>query len=196
MAANELLLHLQHLCNRLGGLANVGFGVPRWLLWCGHMLQGSARVSSALHCTDESQPCRHRARSVLPSRGPVQHRPPSRCVDVCPARQFREPLWLARVSDGFDGPSTGMPSSPPRRRSGFLFGLPGSLKRCWASAFDAISGSWSFSTTRWASRRPSRCSATNGRTRWPGTTRSTGWLRAPGVDPAEFDRASHDEAWG
>jgi hypothetical protein len=53
MAANELLLHLQHLGDGLCSLANVGVGVGGLWLRCVHMLQGSARASSALHCTHD-----------------------------------------------------------------------------------------------------------------------------------------------
>jgi hypothetical protein len=63
------------------------------------------------------------------------------------------------------------------------FGPPGSPKLFWASAFDGKSRSWSISTGTWVSRRPSRCSATNGRMRWPGTTRSTVWRELPVSTP-------------
>jgi len=56
--------------------------------------------------------------ALLPPWSPVHRRrspPPSR-----PRSLVREPPRLARVSDGFGGPSTGMPSSPPCRRSGLL----------------------------------------------------------------------------
>jgi len=56
MAANELLLHLQHLGDGLSSLPDVGFGIGALRLRCVHMFQGSARASSALHCTDDFQP--------------------------------------------------------------------------------------------------------------------------------------------
>jgi hypothetical protein len=56
MAANELLLHLQHLRNRLGSLPDVGFGIGGLWLRRVHMLQGSARPSSALHFAHDFQP--------------------------------------------------------------------------------------------------------------------------------------------
>jgi hypothetical protein len=55
MAANEFLLHLQHLGDGLSSLLDVGFGIGGLWLRRVHMLQGSARASSALHCTHDFQ---------------------------------------------------------------------------------------------------------------------------------------------
>jgi len=71
MAADELLLHLQHLRNRRGGLSNIGFGIGELWLWRVQTLQGSARASSALHCTDDFQPWCFHASPLLPPHDPL-----------------------------------------------------------------------------------------------------------------------------
>ena len=46
------------------------------------------------------------------------------------------------------------------------------------------------------SRKPSRCSATNGAHALAWNFSLDRLAKTPGINPVQFDRACHDEAWG
>jgi hypothetical protein len=105
----------------------------------------------------------------------------------------RQPVTGAGVVHGWRGGAsprgrTGRPSGPSSLAYASTARLPclwsfaprGCLTRSLGSAFGGRRGSLSVSTTAWARSRPSNAFCMNGRTRWLGTTPSTGWLGFPG----------------